>query len=98
MHSGIEIGEYRGVCVCVKAVVPVVCCGVVYLCNCARGFEIRFCFFGTRQQDKSMFYVMPSYQHRMRSHMKLKAKILYDEYNNRELHKEASCMCVFLCV
>lgn len=40
---------------CVKAVVPV----VVYLCNCARGFEIRFCFFGARQQDKSLFYVMP---------------------------------------
>lgn len=96
MHSGIEIGECvrQGVMrvgVFVKAVVPAVGCGVLYLCNCARGFEIRLCFFGKRQQDKSMFYVMYSYQHRMRSHMKLKAKILSDGHNNRGLLEWSSC-------
>lgn len=64
MHSGIEIGECvrQGVmrvglcvCVCVKAVVPAVGCGVLYLCNCARGCEIRLCFSGKDNKIRACF-------------------------------------------
>lgn len=102
MHSGIEIGECVrqgvmrvGVCECV-------CEGCCTCGGLRRSLFMQLCqrmrdsalLFGQRQQDKSMFYVMYSYQHRMRSHMKLKAKILSDEHNNRGLHERSSCGCL----